>query len=119
MSSASLSAKQCKRARSLLKWNLQDIISRSTLTKKSLEQFEQGHSSLMRPENDELVKIFQAEGIVFRANGDVEYKPKKAAHAASQTSQVFEVDVPSYHSQLISSNEEDAAHAPDTPKRAP
>ena len=66
-----LSSKQCRHARGLLHWNLQDISSRCSITRVRLEQFERGDVALIRPENEMLFKLFQKHGIIINTRGEV------------------------------------------------
>lgn len=66
-----LTSKQCRRARGLLHWNLQDITSRCSVTRVRLEQFERGDVPLIRPENEMLFKLFQKHGILINTRGEV------------------------------------------------
>lgn len=66
-----LNSKQCKRARSLLHWNIQDISNRCNISRVRLEQFERGDVPLTRLESDLLLKVFIKNGIMINAHGDV------------------------------------------------
>lgn len=66
-----ISAKQCKRARALLKWNPLDLASRTRIPVSHLEKFERSQVRLTKPENDEVVKVFERNKIEFLRDGDV------------------------------------------------
>jgi hypothetical protein len=68
-----ISTKQCKRARALLKWNLLDLASRTRIPVKHLEKFERSQVRLTKPENDDVVKVFERHKIEFLGDGDVAY----------------------------------------------
>jgi hypothetical protein len=65
-----ISTKQCKRARALLKWNPTDLASRTHIPVRHLEKFERNQVRLTKPENDEVVKVFERHGIEFLSDGD-------------------------------------------------
>lgn len=90
--SLTLTAQQCKRARSLLKWNLQDLANHTRLKVNTLDAFEHGKSKLQRPENEEVVKTFKKEGIDFKSNGDVSLKRGKGHSTSAQEHTVYEID---------------------------
>ncbi|MBN8542671.1 MAG: hypothetical protein J0M34_00210 [Alphaproteobacteria bacterium] len=66
-----ISTKQCKRARALLKWNPLDLASRTRIPIRHLEKFERNQARLTKPENDEIVKVFDRHGIEFLPDGEV------------------------------------------------
>ena|SRR5579884_3048578 len=68
-----ITGKQCKKARSLLKWNLQDLASRlaSGIQTSRIDSFEKGFVHVMQWENDELSKAFKAAGIEFSSDLEV------------------------------------------------
>lgn len=66
-----ISTKQCKRARALLKWNPLDLASRTRIPIRHLEKFERNQTRLTKPENDEIVKVFERYGIEFLPDGEV------------------------------------------------
>lgn len=68
-----ISTKQCKRARAVLKWNPTDLASRTHIPVRHLEKFERNQVRLTKPENDEVVKVFERHGVEFLADGDVTY----------------------------------------------
>jgi CDP-glycerol glycerophosphotransferase (TagB/SpsB family) len=63
-----ITGKQCKAARSLLKWNLQDLASRVRVEIKRIESFESGNVPLHAWEMEELVKCFKDKGCIFRSD---------------------------------------------------
>lgn len=69
--SKQITAKQCKKARSLLKWNIHDVVGKTNLSPVRLERFERGTIRLTRPENDELYKLFTKFGLVFTQDFEV------------------------------------------------
>lgn len=92
-SSVTLNAQQCKRARSLLKWNLQDLANQTRLKFSTLDAFERGKGKLQRPENEEVVKTFKKEGIDFKSSGDVSLKRGGKSHSGgAQDHTVYEID---------------------------
>lgn len=66
-----ISSKQCKRARALLKWNPLDLASRTRIPVRHLEKFERNQVRLTKPENDEVVEIFEMNSIRFLGDGEV------------------------------------------------
>lgn len=58
-------------ARSLLKWNLHDLASKTNLTPKYLERFERSSIRLTLPEAKQVIVVFEKNGIVFLDNMDV------------------------------------------------
>lgn len=71
MASKIITARQCKQARSLLKWNLHDITSKTNIPAKQLERFERSLTRLTMPESKEVITVFEKHGIVFLDNLDV------------------------------------------------
>lgn len=66
-----LSPRQCRTARSLLKWNYHDLSSKSGVAPKRIEEFERATLHLQKSENDELVDTFHKQGIEFKADFQV------------------------------------------------
>jgi hypothetical protein len=66
-----ISTKQCKRARALLKWNPNDLASRTRIPLRHLEKFERNQVRLTKPENDEVVKVFERHNVEFMPDGNV------------------------------------------------
>jgi hypothetical protein len=61
-----ITAKQCRAARSLLKWNIQDLGSRvQRIPSRRIDSFEHSAVHIMEWENDELVTVFRKAGIRF------------------------------------------------------
>ncbi len=58
-------------ARSLLKWNLHDLASKTNIPPKHLERFERSITRLTMPEAKEVIKVFEKNGIIFCDNMDV------------------------------------------------
>lgn len=71
MAIRTLTARQSKQARSLLKWNLHDLSSRTNIPSKHLERFERSLTRLTLPEVQECIKIYEKNGIRFLDNLDV------------------------------------------------
>ena len=72
-----LTSRQCRKARHLLKWNIHDITSQVRVDPRKMEKFERGTTRLLPHENNEIVKLFLANNIVFAANYEVELKTDK------------------------------------------
>jgi|GEM_PF-4381758 len=66
-----ISTTQCKRARALLKWNALDLASRTRIPVRHLEKFERAQVRLTKPENDEVVAVFERHNIEFLNDGQV------------------------------------------------
>jgi hypothetical protein len=72
-----ITGKQCKTARSLLKWNVNDLSSRlRSVPAKRIESFERGIVHIQEWENDEIVKAMRKEGVEFRSDFEVILKAK-------------------------------------------
>jgi hypothetical protein len=54
-----------------LKWNPLDLASRTRIPVKHLEKFERSQVRLTKPENDEVVKVFERHKIEFLPDGEV------------------------------------------------
>lgn len=67
-----ITSTQCKRARALLKWNPQDLASRTRIPVRHIEKFERNQVKLLKPENAEIIDAFAKKNVTFRSNGDVE-----------------------------------------------
>ena len=78
-----ISSSQCKRARAMLKWNPQDLASRTHLQVKRIEMFERNQLRLTKPENDEIIKTFHKFHIDFRPDGEVIFLAGTPAAAAA------------------------------------
>ncbi len=89
-----ISTKQCKRARAVLKWNPTDLASRTHIPVRHLEKFERNQVRLTKPENDEVVKIFERHGVEFLASGDVAYSGnlKEDYHNSEQEFKHYNLD---------------------------
>ena len=72
-----ITSAQCKRARGMLKWNPQDLASRTRIPVRQIEKFERNQTKLLRPENEEIVDTFHKNGVDFDKNGDVLMKGQK------------------------------------------
>lgn len=70
--SVHMTPKVCARARSLLKWNVNDLSKATNIPPKSIESFERGIKRLIKPENDAMHKAFKDNGIRFKDNMEVE-----------------------------------------------
>lgn len=75
-----ITPKQCKKARSLLKWNIHDVVGKCNLSPVRLERFERASIRLSRPENDELYKLFTKFGLVFTLDFEVILAEKVEDH---------------------------------------
>ena len=71
MAVKTITARQCKQARSLLKWNIHDIASKTNIPPKHLERFERSVTRLTMPEAKEVIHVFEKHGICFLDNLDV------------------------------------------------
>ena len=92
MSSGALiiTSKQLRRARALLKWNLHDLANRTHIAFQQLERFEHGRMRLTKPENDEVISVFERHSVEFDKNGGVTLFDKTAAeHEFFYTSKEF------------------------------
>jgi hypothetical protein len=92
MSSTALiiTGKQMRRARALVKWNLHDLANRTHISFQQLERFEHGRMRLTKPENDEVIRVFDRHSVAFDKNGGVTLFDKTAAeHEFFYTSTEF------------------------------
>jgi len=64
-------SKQSRAARSLLKWNINDLATRSGVPQRRLDQFEKNVLHLVKGENDAVVSAFKKVGIQFKDNFEV------------------------------------------------
>lgn len=87
MSTKQINAKQSRKARSLLKWNVHDVISKCAIRVQRFDNFERGSIRLTRPENDELVKLYSDQGIRFTGNHDVVLRKDDVRAQRSKTKQ--------------------------------
>ena len=78
-----LSTRECRNARLLLKWNFQDLASKTRMRAKRIEGFERGSIELIRPEIEELHKVFITHGVEFKP-GSVELSKGAKAKAKTQ-----------------------------------
>lgn len=70
-----ITAKQCRTARSLLKWNVYDLSTRvKDIPPKRIESFERGTVHILEWEIEQLVTVLTKAGIVFRPDLEVELK---------------------------------------------
>jgi hypothetical protein len=76
-----ISAKQCRQARSLLKWNVPDLANKSGVVADRIDKFERNLVRLHQPEFKELIRTLEDSGIEFKA--DFEVKLKKAGKSGS------------------------------------
>lgn len=83
-----LTPRQSKRAREMLRWNLTDVAARTRVPLKKFEQFERGMIRLMMPENDEIVRLYKKQGLIFRDDLDVFF----AHECASADSKAYDAD---------------------------
>lgn len=70
--SLQITPKMCARARSLLKWNVNDLAKATNIAPQTIESFERGIKRLIKPDNDSMLKIFKEHGIRFKENMEVE-----------------------------------------------
>jgi len=73
-----ITGRQAKSARALLKWNLPDLATKTRVRPERISAFENGLLQLFRWELDELIKIYQDEGIQFRNDFSVILDRSKA-----------------------------------------
>jgi hypothetical protein len=66
-----LSSGQCRRARALLKWNLNDLASRTHVPLRTLQKFEHNLTRLIKSENEALFFLFSRHGVEFASDGVV------------------------------------------------
>ncbi len=74
-----ISGQQCKAARAALKWNPQDLASRTRIHVRKIEKFERNQEKLLRPENEEIVEAFSKKGVSFTKDGKVHTKHVSSA----------------------------------------
>lgn len=72
-----ITARQSLQARSLLKWNLHDLASKTNLTPKYLERFERSLTRLTMPEAKQVITVYEKNGIIFLDNMDVMLEKKE------------------------------------------
>jgi len=69
---AKITGKQCRQARSLLKWNLHDLASRvKSILARRIDSFEHGTVHLQPWENEALATAFKKAGILLKADLEV------------------------------------------------
>jgi transcriptional regulator with XRE-family HTH domain len=90
MSNHQITAKQSRQARSLLKWNLHDVVNKCTLRPQRIDHFERGILRLSRPENDQLFKVYTDNGIFFTRDFDVKLTK---VEVAKQRTKIGEDDI--------------------------
>ncbi len=73
-----ITPKVSQRARSLLKWNVNDLSKESNVPPKVIERFERGMGQMQRPDNDAIFKTFKEHGIRIKDNLEVELVDKKS-----------------------------------------
>lgn len=83
--SLQLTPKMSSRARSLLKWNVNDLAKASNVQPKTIESFERGIKRLIKPDNDAMFKIFKEHGIRFKDNMEIELVEIKSGKRAGGT----------------------------------
>lgn len=79
-----ITAKQSRQARSLLKWNIQDVVNKCGMRTQRLDHFERGIARLTRPENDDLIKVYSEHGIIFTSDYEVMLKKVDVAKQRSK-----------------------------------
>lgn len=85
-----ITSKQLRRARALLKWNLHDLANRTHIAFQQLERFEHGRIRLTKPENDDIISVFDRHSVGFDKNGGVTLFDKTASeHEFFHTSKEF------------------------------
>lgn len=77
-----ISPQQCKRARAMLKWNIQDLASHTTIPLKQIEKFERNQIRLTKPENDEVLSTFTKQNLILLNTGEVE---RRITHGSQHT----------------------------------
>jgi len=91
-----ITAKQSRQARSLLKWNIHDVLNKCEIRQQRLDQFERGTLRISRPENDALVKVYLDHGIIFTSDHDVKLgrveSAKQRSRAGDQQDRVEDLD---------------------------
>ena len=60
---------QCRAARALLAWSQEDLVRHSTITKKTIADFERGATTPRQQTLDQILAAFETAGIEF-VNGD-------------------------------------------------
>lgn len=74
-----ITGKQCKTARSLLKWNLHDLAARvKAILPRRIDSFEHGVVHLMEWEYAELLRVFVKAGIHFKPDMEVTLRREDA-----------------------------------------
>lgn len=66
-----ITSKQCRAARCLLKWNINDLAKTTGLPSKRLDGFERSAVILQSAENDSILKAFKKEGLIFTTDLEV------------------------------------------------
>jgi hypothetical protein len=78
--------KQCKTARSLLKWNVHDLANVvKGVPAKRIESFEQGTVHLAEWENDQIMRALKKAGIAFKADLEVSLEKSNTTQEAQKT----------------------------------
>ncbi|GEM_PF-6361784 len=125
-----ITPRQCKQARSLLKWNVQDLAVKAKLYPKQIERFEKSLTRVTMPEMDAMVKIFKQEGIQFLDNMDVILaKDENNAHnrqdrhqLSSIEEKVYEVTTEELHgisAAALTTADQDKPRKPKRPRSNP
>jgi transcriptional regulator with XRE-family HTH domain len=60
-----LSPAQCRAARALLAWSQEDLVRQSSITKKTIADFERGATTPRRQTLTQILAAFEAAGIEF------------------------------------------------------
>lgn len=98
-----ITAKQSRQARSLLKWNVQDVVNKCALQMRRIDHFERGIVRLSRTENDALVKVYIDNGIAFTRDYDVRLIKKEDSRKTSTS-------LKDYKDTIVDKDELDALH---------
>lgn len=80
-----ITPKMSKQARSMLKWNIHDVVSKCKLNPNRLEQFEKGLFRLTRTENEELYDVYTDHDIIFTKDFEVKLGKIEKKKAKSRT----------------------------------
>jgi len=67
-----ISGRQCKASRSLLKWNIHDLVNRlKDIEARRIEGFERNTLQLLEWENQEILTVLKKHGIIFTNDSEV------------------------------------------------
>ena len=73
-----ITSRQCRTARSLLKWNIHDLAARTRVPFRTIDLFEKNLKRIQRHESEELINVFTQSGVIFQSDFEVYLKDEKS-----------------------------------------